>query len=106
MASSARRDPRRRRRAFPIFVTAFITDSVAEQRSQFILVNSTKPLPKGLIHELLPSTGGVPARDSAASGDSRRTLLERLNYDEDSPLHGRIRTPTISPRASSRTTRS
>lgn len=42
--------------SFPVYVTAFITDSVAEQRSQFILVNSTKPLPKGLIHELLPST--------------------------------------------------
>ena len=32
---------------FPICVTAFITDSDIEQRSQFILVNSTKPLPKG-----------------------------------------------------------
>ncbi len=28
--------------AFPICVTAFITESAAEQRSQFILVNSTK----------------------------------------------------------------
>ena len=46
--------------SFPVYVTAFITDSVAEQRSQFILVNSTKPLPKGLIHELLPAT---PAED-------------------------------------------
>ena len=27
-----------------------------EQREQFILVNSTKPLPKGLIYELLPNT--------------------------------------------------
>src|SRR4051794_38429959 len=27
---------------FPVFVTAFITESVSEQRSQFILVNSTK----------------------------------------------------------------
>ena len=45
-----------RSRAFPICVTAFITDSDADQRSQFILVNSTKPLPKGLIHELLPTT--------------------------------------------------
>ena len=42
--------------SFPVYVTAFITDSVMEQRSQFILVNSTKPLPKGLIHELLPVT--------------------------------------------------
>ena len=37
--------------AFPVFVNAFITDSQADQREQFILVNSTKPLPKGLIYE-------------------------------------------------------
>src|SRR5438270_10721828 len=44
---------------FPVCVTAFVTDSDAEQRSQFILVNSTKPLPKGLIYELLPATSGI-----------------------------------------------
>ena len=79
---------------FPVYVTAFITDSVAEQRSQFILVNSTKPLPKGLIHELLPST---PAADLPAVLLKRRypaQLLDRLNYDPDSPFFRRIRTPT------------
>ena len=79
---------------FPVFVTAFVTDSVAEQRSQFILVNSTKPLPKGLIYELLPST---PAGDLPVALLRRRypaLLLERLNFDEDSPLQFRIRTPT------------
>ena len=40
--------------SFPICVTAFIAESDEEQRSQFILVNSAKPLPKGLIYELLP----------------------------------------------------
>ena len=68
---------------FPVYVTAFITDSVAEQRSQFILVNSTKPLPKGLIHELLPST---PAADLPALLLKRRypaQLLDRLNYDDE-----------------------
>ena len=79
---------------FPVCVTAFITDSVAEQRSQFILVNSTKPLPKGLIHELLPAT---PAGDLPLVLLKRRypaLLLDRLNYDPDSPLYRRIRTPT------------
>ncbi|MEA2495232.1 MAG: hypothetical protein QOJ29_3143, partial [Thermoleophilaceae bacterium] len=82
--------------SFPVYVTAFITDSVAEQRSQFILVNSTKPLPKGLIHELLPST---PAGDLPLLLLRRRypaQLLDRLNYDPDSPLFRRIRTPTTS----------
>jgi DGQHR domain-containing protein len=81
---------------FPVCVTAFITDSVAEQRSQFILVNSTKPLPKGLIHELLPAT---PAGDLPLMLLKRRypaLLLDRLNYDPDSPLKQRIRTPTTS----------
>ena len=41
---------------FPMPVVAFITDDLREQRAQFILVNNTKPLPKGLIHELLPVT--------------------------------------------------
>lgn len=79
--------------AFPICVTAFITDSDAEQRSQFILVNSTKPLPKGLIHELLPSTvGALPTALQLRRFPA--TLLERLNYDDDSPLEQLIQTPT------------
>ena len=81
---------------FPVFVTAFITESVSEQRSQFILVNSTKPLPKGLIHELAcPATPEAVASDPVCfSVDIRRILLERLNFDDDSPMKGRIRTPT------------
>lgn len=78
---------------FPVFVTGFITDSVAEQREQFILVNSTKPLPKGLIYELLPAT------DVQLSSHLQRRrfpayLLSRLNYDSRSPLHLAIQTPT------------
>ena len=78
---------------FPVFVTGFVTDSVAEQREQFILVNSTKPLPKGLIYELLPATDV-----QLASHLQRRRfpayLLNRLNYDSRSPLHLAIQTPT------------
>jgi DGQHR domain-containing protein len=78
---------------FPICVTAFIAESDAEQRSQFILVNSTKPLPKGLIHELLPSTtGALPAALQLRRFPAY--LLDRLNYDKDSPLAGMIQTPT------------
>lgn len=80
---------------FPVFVTAFIAEDISEQRSQFILVNSTKPLPKGLIYELLP---GTPAEDLPVALLRRRypaLLLERLNLDEDSPLQYRIKTPTI-----------
>jgi hypothetical protein len=56
-------------------------------------VNSTKPLPKGLIHELLPTTRGelpkvLQLRRFPAY------LLERLNYEGESPLHQMIHTPT------------
>src|SRR5207245_9842667 len=79
--------------AFPIFVVAFIARDTSEQQEQFILVNSTKPLPKGLIYELLPETQGL-----LPSFLRRRRLpamlVERLNHDGDSPLQGMIRTPT------------
>lgn len=79
---------------FPIFVSAFITEDLAEQRAQFILVNSTKPLPRGLIHELLPSTE-APLPVALYRKKIPALLLERLNLDQDSPLRGRIRTPTV-----------
>jgi DGQHR domain-containing protein len=79
--------------SFPICVTAFITDSEVEQRTQFILVNSTKPLPKGLIYELLPVTEGeLPTLLQARRFPAH--LLERLNFDADSPLRGMVRSPT------------
>ena len=79
--------------AFPVCVTAFVTDDEGQQRAQFILVNSTKPLPKGLIYELLPSTSGsLPPLLLRKKFPC--LLLERLNLDEDSPFCGMIRTPT------------
>lgn len=79
--------------SFPIFVTAFITDDDAEQKAQFILVNSTKPLPKSLIYELLPSTEtALPPSLEVRRFPAR--ILEHLNWDTDSPLKGMIKTPT------------
>lgn len=78
---------------FPIFVTAFVSDSTEDQREQFILVNSTKPLPKGLIYELLPAT------DSHLPVHLQRKrfpalLAQQLNFDPQSPLRHKIQTPT------------
>ena len=79
--------------AFPMPVTAFITDDVAVQTEQFILVNSTKPLPRGLIHELLPHTSAVlPPRFHRRKLPAR--LVDRMNHDPESPLFGLIATPT------------
>ena len=79
--------------AFPVCVVGFVADSLQEQRQQFILVNATKPLPKGLIYELLPSTGGKLPQ-ALQKKKLPAVISERLNFDVDSPLQGMIRTPT------------
>jgi DGQHR domain-containing protein len=79
--------------SFPVVITAFVTDSDEDQRSQFILVNSAKPLPKGLIYELLPATSGaLPLPLQARRFPA--VLLRRLNCEVRSPLYRKIRTPT------------
>lgn len=89
--SAAIRDSRLE--SFPMAVTAFVTDNDEEQRKQFILVNSTKPLPKGLIHELLPTTAGHLPR-TLLRKRFPALLLEHLQYDEYSPFRLRIKTAT------------
>ncbi|WP_336031197.1 DGQHR domain-containing protein DpdB [Geodermatophilus sp. FMUSA9-8] len=77
---------------FPVCVVSFVANE-EEQRAQFILVNNTRPLPKGLIHELLPAT-----QDELPLPLMRRRLaaevVYRLNVDPDSPFHEMIATPT------------
>jgi DGQHR domain-containing protein len=79
--------------SFPICVTGFVAADDEEQREQFILVNSTKPLPKGLIYELLPGT-----KTTLPSTLQRKRfpahLVARLNQENRSPLRGLIQTPT------------
>jgi len=79
--------------SFPVCVTAFIAESDSEQREQFILVNSTKPLSKGLIYELLPNTNAVLPKILQRRRYPAQ-LLSRLNHDLDSPLRTMIETPT------------
>ena len=78
---------------FPVFVTGFIAESDKDQREQFILVNSPKPLPKDLIYELLP---GTESRLPALLQRRRfpAALLRRLNKDANSPFRELVRTPT------------
>jgi DGQHR domain-containing protein len=78
---------------FPVAAVAFIASNAEEQRSQFILVNNTKPLPKGLIHELLPEASGyLPPKYARRQLPAQ--LMTRLNLDDDSPFRGAIATPT------------
>lgn len=79
-------------RDFQVLVTGFLCSNEEELRKQFILINNTKPLPKSLIYELLPTVSGLPDRIS-----SRRiaaTIVERLNYEEGSTLQGIIKMHT------------
>jgi DGQHR domain-containing protein len=78
---------------FPVFVVGFVAEDEAEQREQFLLVNSTKPLPKGLLYELLP-TIAAPLPEALARRRFPAAVLERLNHDQGSPFFGMISTPT------------
>lgn len=79
--------------AFPVGIAAFISGSQEVQRDQFLRINNTRPLPRSLLYELLPRT---TTRLTAALERRRQParLLERLNYDPDSPLRGMIKTLT------------
>jgi DGQHR domain-containing protein len=71
-------------------VNAFVADDVELQREQFLRVNNTKPLPRGLITELLPEVGGIlPSRLAARQMPSK--LTEQLNLQKDSPFLGMVR---------------
>jgi len=79
--------------SFPVFVVGFVARDDEDQREQFILVNATKPLPKGLIYELLPVTH-THLPSTLRKKRFPAMLLERLNFDDDSPFNGMIHTPT------------
>lgn len=50
---------------FQVFVSALVCKNYDELRQQFVLINNTRPLPKSLIYELLPSVDGLPERYTA-----------------------------------------
>jgi DGQHR domain-containing protein len=84
---------RSRRQDFPVPVNAFIADSVELQRDQFLRINNTRPLPRGLVTELLPEIGTpLPPRLSLRQTPS--ALCDLLNRDTDSPFCGLIRRPS------------
>ncbi len=78
------------RRPFAVPINAFIADEVAMQRDQFLRVNNTRPLPRGLIAELLPEvTTNLPARMAARRVPA--AICDWLNLDPQSPFHRLIR---------------
>lgn len=81
---------RSKRRDLPIPVSAFVADDLETQREQFVRVNSTKPLPRGLLSELLPQIGTVLSPNLAARR-APAALAEMLNTDPESPFFGLIK---------------
>jgi DGQHR domain-containing protein len=73
---------------FEVFVSILVCKDYEELRRQFVLINSTRPLPKALIYELLPGVTGLPQRLTNRSFAAK--LAERLNFDPASSLRGMI----------------
>jgi DGQHR domain-containing protein len=78
------------RRGLPVPVSAFVADEVDLQRDQFIRVNNQRPLPRGLLTELLPEiVAPLPAK--LAVRRIPAALCEWLSTDLRSPFHGLIK---------------
>lgn len=84
---------RSRRQDFPVPVNAFITDSVELQRDQFLRINNTRPLPRGLVTELLPEIS-TPLPPRLSLRQTPAALCDLLNRDPASPFCGLIRRPS------------
>lgn len=77
------------RKGLPVPVSGFVADEVDLQRDQFIRVNNQRPLPRGLLTELLPEiVAPLPAK--LAVRKIPAALCEWLSMDARSPFHGLI----------------
>jgi DGQHR domain-containing protein len=77
-------------KTLPIPVNAFVSDELGRQRDQFLRVNNTKPLPRGLITELLPEVSTqLPSHLTAKRIPS--AICDWLNQNSASPFCGLVR---------------
>lgn len=78
-----------RRKDLLVPVNAFVATDLDVQKEQFLRINTTKPLPRGLVNELLPDVDTVlPSHLAARRAPAR--LCELLNRDPESPFRGLI----------------
>lgn len=78
------------RRKLAVPINAFIADEVSLQRDQFLRVNNTRPLPRGLITELLPEVStNLPARMAAKRIPA--AICDWLNVESQSPFFRLVR---------------
>ena len=79
-------------------VVAFVSEDLAVQREQFVLVNKARPLSPRLVDELLPEIDAYLPRDLAAR-KLPSALVDQLNRSPRSPLHALIRRSSDGPEA-------
>jgi DGQHR domain-containing protein len=77
-------------------INAFVADDVELQRDQFLRVNNTKPLPRGLITELLPEVS-IPLPANLQARKIPAAICDLLNRDKNSPFYGLIRRASTTP---------
>jgi DGQHR domain-containing protein len=75
---------------YPVPVTAFVSDTVDLQRDQFLRINNTHPLPRGLVSELLPQIS-TPISPRLSARKLPAALVDQLNLDRASPFFKLIR---------------
>ena len=78
-----------KRQEFPVPINAFVTDSIDLQRDQFVRINNTRPLPRGLVTELLPAIS-TPLPRRLALRKLPSALCDLLNTRPESPFCGMI----------------
>jgi DGQHR domain-containing protein len=83
---------------FVVLISAFVADTLRRQKEQFVIINSTKPLPRGLVTELLPAvTISIPARLAAKKLPA--ALSDELARTADSPFYGLLKRASTPPTA-------
>ncbi len=82
------------RKDIPVPISAFVTDDVEVQREQFLRINNAKPLPRGLVTELLPEVSSTTLPPRLAANRIPSRLCDLLSQEAESPFHGMIRRPS------------
>jgi len=79
---------------FAVPICAFIADDIEIQRDQFLRINNSRPLPRGLVTELLPEVStNLPANMAAKRIPA--ALCDLLNREDASPFKGLIRRSSL-----------
>jgi DGQHR domain-containing protein len=78
---------------FAVPICAFVADNLDMQRDQFLRINNSKPLPRGLVTELLPEVES-PLPPKLALKKIPSALCDLLNKDAKSPFCNLIKRPS------------